>query len=273
MSKEHPREPHAISSFPWWGHICLLLGGGTSLAFRFGLAGISEDQLLLENLLVAFGGGLAITAFGLVVAVAPATIGRLMSGQWPRWAYWPAYPAALLMLYFSVLGAKVPSEHGSDTGHFFSPEGCEFRVRFPIEPHYRTLYLADGTDYLEASVTLPSGDHARAECVVTPLEWDWVPSEQATADWIASLRAYFDAYGVDPLDAGIRWASIRERTRVIEGTGTKSVAGTRMMYNAAFFVGDTSVLTILSGGPASQFPTREASAFLNSVEESNVPRR
>lgn len=87
------------------------------------------------------GAGLVFTLFGLLVALVPAVIFKLMRHQWPKWYVWLAVPFMVAFMYCTYVGTSHEVSI-DDLDYSASPGSVDRRgegmVIPPGEPEVRT---------------------------------------------------------------------------------------------------------------------------------------
>lgn len=221
------------------------------------------------------GAGLASLIFGLLVAHIPATIVRFSSGSWPDWQIWLAAPFVALMMFFAYVGSSAPSTSShvttgthSDAGdYWFTEDECELAARFPGRPSYRTNHGPSGIQMREAHYNTEDGFHLRAECTDYGGIWDGVTASARDEDWVGWMGEFMSAEGLNNPQISTKDRVSDRDLVVVDGRGYKTVSDVGVTYSIRLVASDKSIMILYAGGPSGRFPSRDASAFLDSYRE------
>jgi hypothetical protein len=137
----------------------------------------------------------------------------------------------------------------------FSPPGCEYSVEFAAAPEIKSKYVPSLGEYPSASHY--SGDSfVRAEC--------------HRAESIAlrnSVRSKLEEY----VNAnGLQYATYEFQDTQLgylaKARGYKKAAGLQGTFHILIYIGQSSMLTLYTGGASSSYPTSQVFDFLASVK-------
>ena len=221
------------------------------------------------------GAGFAFLVFGLLAAHIPATIVRFTRGSWPNWQIWLSVPFVAVFMYFAYIGSSTPSTSGhvatgtqSETrAYWFTEDECEIAVRFPGRPSYRTNHGPGGIQMREAHYNTKDGFHLRAECTDYGGIWDGLTVSARDEDWVGWMGEFMSAEGFNNPQISTKDLASQSDFVVVDGRGYKTVSDVGVTYSIRLVASDKSIMILYAGGPSGRFPSRDASAFLDSYRD------
>ena len=213
------------------------------------------------------GAGLAMLAFGVLVALIPAAMYRFSEGKWPRWQIWLAAPVMVASVYFAYIGTAEDGHSVAGTFSLYSNPDCDFVVEFPGEPSI-TEPSDEGQHIEQASLVVPDQDlNLRAEC--------GRPRESGLEqDWALNMSLFMRADGMEPV------STEQERTTlggvpvvVADGSAHQRIGGTDATVNMRVVASNGSFLVLYAVRPSDRELLPTAWQFLRaySLADDSTP--
>ena len=168
------------------------------------------------------------------------------TAKWAWFLTWVIWAAAVATLYGTPAFASV-----------FSPDGCEFQVRFPGEPTIENLIVRADLEPIPEATFYGDDYFLRANCITQPtpifFEKDQLLAElERYASMNGLTRVY---YNHKVIDLGI----------VARARGYKEIDEIWVTYETVWYIGEESTFTIAFGGRSATYPPEEILEFEQSV--------
>lgn len=146
----------------------------------------------------------------------------------------------------------------------FTAKGCEYLVKFPSTPEYKTGFDPKIGEYTQAEFKAGNKKNRyflRAECVGTD---DIRNSEINTKKFLQKqMVAYAESNGFSNSEYHYGEGKLGKYVQV---RGFKSLSGVPATYEAYTYVGNNSFISLYAGGISSSYPQPPVSKFFRSLQ-------
>jgi len=166
---------------------------------------------------------------------------------------------ALLPVY--ILAVSSSALHAESS---FVAKDCEYSVKFPSTPEYRTGFDPKIGEYTQAQFrggNKKNGFFLRAECIGTG---DIRNSEINTKSFLQKqIVAYAESNGLSNSEYHYGEG---KHGKYVQVRGFKSISDVPVTYEAYIYVGNSSFISLYAGGASSSYPQAPVFKFFRSVQ-------
>jgi hypothetical protein len=150
----------------------------------------------------------------------------------------------------------------------FTTKGCEYSVRFPSQPKYKTGFDPRIGEYTQAQYSAGSkadGFFLRAECIATG---DIRNAEINSKEFLQQhIVAYAESNGLQNPEYHY---GENELGKYVHVRGFKTIDGVPVTYEAYTYVGDTSFVSLYADGASSSYPQNPVHSFFKSLRRTGA---
>lgn len=164
-----------------------------------------------------------------------------------------------------LLFMLIASSSAGETAFWFSPAGCEFKVKFSEEPIISKQYIED-VGYASTAVGGKQGDAESTVVLIAegmPIDEAFLRDVDHEAFLLERAQQYATFNGLEHVEFMSETTNLGN---IISFRGGKVVGGTRVLYMGKIVLGKRSALMLRGGGAAASFPQEGLLGFIESVK-------